>query len=652
VDADLHRACVNTIKGLAMDAVQKANSGHPGMPMGMADVATVLFTRFLRFDPKHPDWFDRDRFVLSAGHGSMLIYSVLHLAGYDLSLDDLRAFRQWGSKTPGHPEVGHTPGVETTTGPLGQGIGNAVGMAMAERLMRETFGEKLCDHRTYTICGDGDLMEGVAYEACSLAGHLKLDRLVVLYDDNRITIDGSTDIAFTEDVGARMEAQGWHVQRIDGHDRDAIAAAIEAANAEQERPSLICCRTVIGQGSPSYEGTSKTHGSPLGPDEVAATKKRLGMNPDAHFVVPDEVSAAFRGAAATEAREAWSLRHADHERREAFDAWLEQDVEALIARTDWPDFDDTTKLATRKASQACLKALTSEAKWLLGGSADLAGSNGTQIGGEHLRPGRFAGAQTIDFGVREHAMGAICNGMALHGGVRPFCATFLVFHDYQRPSVRLSALMQQPVLYIYTHDSVFLGEDGPTHQPIATLTALRCLPNVQVVRPADATETVEAWKMAMRATDRPTALILTRQGLPVLNRDDLGDAYGVQRGGYVLSDAVDPKVVLVATGSEVSLCLQAQEVLAARGVASRVVSMPCVEVWREQEAEYRDGVLPPELPRVAVEAGASLGWHEIVGPNGATVAIDSYGYSAPASVIAEKLGFTPEHVAEVAQSLL
>ena len=652
MDAELHRSCVNTIKGLAMDAVQKANSGHPGMPMGMADVATVLFTRFLSFDPKQPGWFDRDRFVLSAGHGSMLLYSVLHLSGYEVSLDDLKAFRQWGSNTPGHPEVGHTPGVETTTGPLGQGIGNAVGMAMAERLVRETFGGELCDHHIYAICGDGDLMEGVAYEAASLAGHLKLGRLVVLYDDNKITIDGSTDIAFTEDVGARMAAQGWHVQRIDGHDADAIAAAIEAAKAESSRPSIVCCRTVIGQGSPSYEGTSKTHGSPLGPDEIRATKERLGMNPDAHFVVPDEVASAFRGAAATEARTAWEARHRDHAERERFDAWLEQDVETLIARADWPDFDGQTKLATRKASQACLTALVKEARWLVGGSADLAGSNGTQIGGEHFTPQRFGGAQTIDFGVREHAMGAICNGMVLHGGVRPFCATFLVFHDYQRPSVRLSALMKQPVLYIYTHDSVFLGEDGPTHQPVATLTALRCLPNVRVIRPADATETVEAWKLALRNTDRPTALVLTRQGLPVLNRDDLGDAYGVQRGGYVLSDAVDPAVVLIATGSEVALCLSAQEVLAARGVARRVVSMPCVEVWREQLAEYRDGVLPPELPRVAVEAGTTLGWHEIVGRDGAVVGIDTYGYSAPAGVIAEKLGFTPEHVAEVAQSLV
>jgi len=652
VDADLHRSCVNTIKGLAMDAVQQARSGHPGMPMGMADVATVLFTRFVRFDPESPDWFDRDRFVLSAGHGSMLLYSVLRLAGYDVSLDDLRDFRQWGSNTPGHPEVGHTPGVETTTGPLGQGVGNAVGMALAERVLRATFSKDLCDHHIYAICGDGDLMEGIAYEACSVAGHLQLGRLVLLYDDNQITIDGSTELAFTEDVGARMEAQGWHVQRIDGHDPAAIEAAIEAARSEEHKPSLICCRTTIGQGSPSYEGTSRTHGAPLGEEEVAATKERIGLDPSAHFVVPDEVAAAFRDSASREARIAWEGRMEGSDQAARLEAWLAQDVEALIARTDWPDFDNTTKLATRKASAACLKAISAEAPWLVGGSADLAGSNGTNIGADHISPNRFAGAQTIDFGVREHAMGAICNGLMLHGGLRPYCATFLVFHDYQRPSVRLSALMKQPVVYIYTHDSVFLGEDGPTHQPIATLAALRALPDVTVIRPADAAETVEAWKLALRTTDGPTALVLTRQSLPVLDRDDVADAYGVRRGGYVLSDGADPQVVLVATGSEVSLCLSAQEVLAAQGVSSRVVSMPSLEVFQQQEAEYRDGVLLADVPRVTVEAGSTFGWHALAGPGGATIGIDDYGHSAPGEVIAEKLGFTPEHVAEVARSVL
>ncbi len=495
-------------------------------------------------------------------------------------------------------------------------------------------------------------MEGIAYEASSLAGHLKLDRLVLLYDDNQITIDGSTDISFTEDVPARFEAQGWHVQRIDGHDPAAIADAIRAAKAETTKPSMIACRTTIGQGSPSYEGTSKTHGSPLGPDEVAATKKAIGLDPDAQFVVPDEVASAFRAAASTAERQAWQTRLAEHGDRARFQAWLDQDVDALIARTDWPDFATDAKLATRKASLSCLKAIVSKAPWLIGGSADLAGSNGTKLGTEAFAPGRFKGAQTLDFGVREHAMGAICNGLVLHGGVRPYAATFLVFHDYQRPSVRLSALMKQPVIYIYTHDSIFLGEDGPTHQPVATLEALRCLPNVTVVRPADATETVEAWKMALRTTDGPTALILTRQGLPVLDRGqggDMADAFGVQRGGYVLSDAVDPQVVLVASGSEVPLCLQAQEVLAARGIASRVVSMPCRERFLDAEADYRHGVLPDGLPVLAVEAGISSGWRGLAND---VVGIDTYGASAPASDLAKAYGFTPENVADKAAALV
>ncbi len=653
--SDLHRACVNTIKGLTMDAVQKANSGHPGMPMGMADVATVLFQQFVRFDPKHPDWFDRDRFVLSAGHGSMLLYSVLHLTGYDVTLDDIKGFRQAHSKTPGHPEVGETPGVETTTGPLGQGVGNMVGMAIAERFLRETFGTDLCDHHIYGIAGDGCLMEGISYEACSIAGHLKLGRLVLMYDDNQITIDGSTDISFTEDVPARFEAQGWHVQSIDGHDAEAIAAALTAAKAEGDRPSMIACRTTIGQGSPSHEGTSKTHGSPLGDDEIAATKKRLGMDPNATFVVPDEVAAAFRAAACTDEREAWEARLAEHADGDKLRTWLDQDVNALIARTDWPTFTHDAKLATRKASLSCLKAVVAKAPWLIGGSADLAGSNGTKLGTPHFTPIHFKGAQTLDFGVREHAMGAICNGLALHGGVRPYAATFMVFHDYQRPSVRLSALMKQPVIYIYTHDSIFLGEDGPTHQPVATLEALRTLPNVQVVRPADATETVEAWKLALHNTTGPTALILTRQGLPVLDRGaggDMDDAFGVQRGGYVLSDAFEPQVVLVASGSEVALCLQAQELLAARGIDSRVVSMPSRELFLSQHDDYREGVLPPGLPRLVVEAGITSGWRGLVGSIGDVIGIDTYGASAPASDLAKMYGFTPENVADRAAALL
>jgi transketolase len=650
MDAELHRRCANTIKGLAMDAVQAADSGHPGMPMGMADAATVLFTRFVRFDPTRPDWFDRDRFILSAGHGSMLLYSVLHLAGYDLSIDDLKAFRQWGSKTPGHPEVGHTPGVETTTGPLGQGVANMVGFAMAERLLRETFGPELCDHMTYGIAGDGCLMEGVAYEAASLAGHLGLGRLILLWDDNHITIDGATDISTSEDIPARMEAMGWHVQRVDGHDPEAVAMAIEAAKAVDDKPSLVCCRTIIGQGSPSFQGTSRTHGSPLGAAEVRLTKERLGMDPDASFVVPADVAAAFRGAARADLREAWEARLAGHEKAATFRSWLQHDAEGLIARAAWPDFQPGKSVATRVASQDCLKALWGDAHWLIGGSADLAGSNGTKVGGPAISKQRFAGASTIHFGVREHAMGAICNGMMLHGGVRPYCATFLVFHDYQRPAVRLSALMKQPVIYIYTHDSVFLGEDGPTHQPVASLLALRSLPNIHVVRPADATETVEAWKLALRSTDRPTALVLSRQNLPNLDRSRYAHAYGVQRGGYVLSDVEQPKVILIGTGSEVALCLEAQTLLAAEGVAARVVSMPCRELFLAQEAEYRDGVLLAGVPRVSVEAAVTMGWREVVGDSGVMIGIDTFGHSAPAEVIAEKLGFTPRAVADVARA--
>lgn len=652
MDSELHRRCVNTIKGLSMDAVQAANSGHPGMPMGMADVATVLWTRFLRFDPSNPDWADRDRFVLSAGHGSMLQYSVLHLSGYDVSLDDIKAFRQWHSKTPGHPEVGDTPGVETTTGPLGQGIGNAVGMAMGERLMRETFGTELCDHRTFVICGDGDLMEGIATEAASIAGHLGLGRLVVLYDDNKISIDGSTDITFTENIPAKFEAMGWHTSAVDGHTPQDVERAIDAALAVTDRPSLIACRTTIGQGSPSKEGTSATHGAPLGVDEVAATKKRLGMDPDEHFAVPTDVKAAFCGAAATELREAWDARLGNHPRRDEFRNWVSPDWEDVAHSIDWPTFEAGGAIATRKASQAALKAIAQHAPNLVGGSADLAGSNGTSLGGHAFAREQFSDAQTIHFGVREHAMGAICNGLSLHGGVRPFNATFLVFHDYQRPAVRLSALMKQPVLYIYSHDSIFLGEDGPTHQPVATLLSLRALPGVDVWRPADAHETVACWQQSLLRADGPSALILSRQNLPILPMSD-ALSQGVARGGYVASDADgDAQVVLLGTGSEVALCLDAQKLLAERGVQARVVSLPCRERFHAQSAAYKSTVTPDGIPRLSVEAGLTLGWERWTGDNGDSVGIDTYGASAPASVLAEKFGFTAEHVADRAAALV
>ncbi len=642
-----HQTVVKTIKGLAMDAVQAANSGHPGMPMGAADMATVLWTRFLRFDPAAPDWADRDRFVLSAGHGSMLIYSLLHLAGFDVSLDDIKDFRKWGSKTPGHPEFGHTQGVETTTGPLGQGFATGIGMALAERFLRETFGADLCDHWTYGIVSDGDLMEGISSESASIAGHLKLGRIVYLYDDNRITIDGSTDIAFTEDAGARLAAMGWHIQHVDGHDPEAIATAI--TNARQvELPSLICCRTVIGQGSPSYAGTSTVHGKALGEDEVRATKREIGLDPDAFFTVLDGAKEAFTPA--TKDREAWEARLDAHPEGERFRSYLARDGAAAVERIDWPTFEAGTKLATRKSSQAALKAIVKEAPWVIGGSADLAGSNGTQLGTKHFTPDSFADAQTIDFGVREHAMGAICNGIALHGGAIPYGATFLMFHDYQRPALRLGALMGTPSLWIYTHDSVFLGEDGPTHQPIATLLALRAIPNVQVWRPGDANETVTAWKAALTRTDGPTSLILTRQGLPVF---EAADTAGAERGGYVLSDCDGtPAVVLMGTGSEVATCIDAQAVLKERGIAARVVSLPCRELFWKQDDAYKASVLPDGIPRVSVEAAVTLGWERWVGANGASVGIDTFGHSAPAGVIAEKLGFTGASVADRAQALL
>ncbi len=652
MDAELHRRCANTIKGLAMDAVEAAGSGHPGMPMGMADAAIVLWTRFLRFDPADPDWPDRDRFVLSAGHGSMLQYALLHLSGYDLSLDDLKQFRQWHSKTPGHPEHGDTPGVEVTTGPLGQGVANAVGMAMAERLLRETFGTELCDHRTFGICSDGDFMEGISSEAASLAGHLGLGRLVLLYDDNGISIEGSTELAFTEDVPARLAAMGWHVQKVDGHDPDAVATAIEAALAVTDQPSLVATRTVIGQGSPSYEGTERTHGAALGAEEVRKTKARLGMDPDATFVVPDDVAAAFRSAASRELHEAWRQRLDAHARKLEFERWLAPDMEAELARVEWPDFEAGSSLATRKASAAVLKSLTAALPFFLGGSADLAGSNGTAIGAQSVTPTRFAGGRTLHFGVREHAMGAIANGMTLHGGVRIYNATFLVFHDYQRPAVRLSAIMKQPVIYVYSHDSVFLGEDGPTHQPIATLAALRALPGVETWRPADATETTVAWREGLRRSDGPSAVVLTRQGLPVIDRTVCAPAEDAARGGYVLRDADAARVVLVGTGSEVSLCMQAADLLASRGIPARVVSMPCVERFFAQEEAYRARVLPADLPRVSVEAASTFGWHRVVGERGLTIGIDHYGASAPIKVIAEKLGFTAQRVADDAARLV
>ena len=650
---DLAQRAVNTIKGLTIDAVQKANSGHPGMPMGMADATFVLWHGHLKHDPSDPTWPDRDRFVLSAGHGSMLLYSLLHLTGYDLSLDDIKSFRQWGSRTPGHPEVGHTPGVETTTGPLGQGFAMGVGMAFAERWLRERFGAELVDHWTYGVVSDGDLMEGVAAEAASLAGHLRLGRIVYLYDDNEITIDGSTSLSFTEDRAARFAALGWHVQTVNGHDHAAVHAAIVAAR-QDDRPSLICCRTRIGKGSPNKEGSEKSHGSPLGVEEVRLTKLGMGVDPDARFVVPEEVVAELRAenAARRQRRAEWEARLAAHPRRAEWEALHHApDLSAVV----WPSWPLGGKgVATRKANQDVINAVVAQVTNLVGGSADLAGSNGTTQKGTGIIQADAWANRNVCFGVREHGMAAMCNGMALHGGVRPYNATFLVFHDYMRPSVRLSALMHQPVVYVYTHDSFHLGEDGPTHQPIEHLMAMRLIPGLVNLRPADATEVAEAWKIALARTDGPTTLSLTRQELPVLDRSVYSPAEGVAKGAYVLAEAPGgaPELVIMASGSEVDLALKAQPVLAERGVAARVVSFPSWELFEAQPKAYRDEVLPPGVKRLSVEAGRTFGWERYVGLDGRAIGIDHFGASAPAEVLAERFGFTVDAVVNAALALV
>ncbi|HUF70238.1 MAG TPA: transketolase [Longimicrobiales bacterium] len=661
-DGSVESRSVNVIRGLAMDAVEQANSGHPGLPMGAAAVAYTVWTRHLRHDPSDPAWPDRDRFVLSAGHGSMLLYALLHLSGYDLPLSELKNFRQWGSRTPGHPEHGLTPGVETTTGPLGQGFGNAVGMALAERWMAATWnrpGHELFGHRTYVLASDGDLMEGVQSEAASLAGHLGLGGLVVLYDANRISIDGSTDLTFTEDVGKRYEAYDWHVQHVeDGNSVEAVDAALRAAAGDAERPSLIVVRTQIGFGSPNRQDTAAAHGAPLGAAEVRLAKATLGLPEDETFWIPADVrehmDARTAGRSLTDE---WRRRHA---------AWsaafpdLAPELDRSLRNElppDWrdalPTFEPGKKMATRKASGTTIAAIAGRIPNLIGGSADLAASNNTGFEDDPaIGKGQY-GARKIHFGVREHAMGAMLNGMSLHGGIRPFGGTFLIFSDYMRPTIRLAALMHQPVTYIFTHDSIGLGEDGPTHQPIEQLMSLRLIPNMDVIRPADAAETAIAWAMAMERRSGPTALILTRQGLPVLDRSEgsgLAAANGAERGGYVLAEAmrggtaVEPDVVLIGTGSEVHVCLEARDGLAKGDVAACVVSMPSLTRFNEQPQAYRDQVLPPELlARVVVEAGATLGWESVAGPAGEIIGIDRFGASAPGGVVMRELGFTAEN---------
>ena len=664
---ELDRLCVDTVRTLSMDAVQKADSGHPGTPMALAPAAYVLWTRILRYDPKDPLWADRDRFILSCGHASMLLYSALFLTGYAVSLEDIENFRQLHSITPGHPERGMTPGVEVTTGPLGQGFGNAVGMAIAERLLAERFnrpGHEVVDHRTWGFCSDGDLMEGVASEAASLAGHLKLGKLQLLYDDNHISIEGNTALAFNEDVGVRFEAYGWHVVRIaDANDLDALEGAFRDAAGEAERPSLIICRSHIGYPAPHKMDTAEAHGSPLGEDEVRATKKILGWDPDAHFVVPDESLARWREAGKKSAghHAEWNRRFEAYARafpdlarefRDGFAGKLPAGWDA-----DVPSFrpQDAKKgqLATRKASGKVLNAIAKRYPALAGGSADLAPSTDTLIEGEADFEAESNG-RNFHWGVREHAMGAALNGMAAHGGVRPFGATFFIFSDYMRPSVRLAALSELPVIWVWTHDSIGLGEDGPTHQPIEQLASFRAMPGIVLIRPADANETAQAWKVAIAHTGGPVGLVLTRQGVPVLDPAKYGRAMRVDRGGYILSEAPGgkPEVVLIASGSEISVALEAQELLSKKKIPARVVSMPSTWLFDRQPRAWREKVLPPEVAaRVSIEAGTTFGWDKYVGPRGIAIGIDRFGASAPGATNMKEAGFTPEHVAREAARL-
>lgn len=663
---NLDELCINTMRVLSAECVQKAKSGHPGMPMGASAMAYVLWTKFLSHNPANPAWFNRDRFVLSAGHGSMLLYSLLHLTGYDLSLEDLKNFRQWESRTPGHPEYGLTPGVETTTGPLGQGFANGVGMAIAEcylaaRLNRPE--HEVLNHYTYGIVSDGDLMEGVASEAASLAGHLQLGKLIYLYDDNHISIEGSTDLAFTEDRLLRFKAYGWHTEYVeDGNDLEAIESAINKAREETERPSLIAVRTVIGFGSPNKQNTSGVHGSPLGDDELALTKKNLGWPEEPAFFIPEEVRDKFRQAVdkGRDRESKWQTLFDSYKKSfpnvaatwerlvqgELLDGW-ERGIPIFPA--------DEKGMATRIASGKVLNDIAPFLLNLVGGSADLAPSNMTLINETNDFEAHHCIGRNIRFGVREHAMGSIMNGLSLHGGVVPYGGTFLIFSDYMRPAIRLAALMGLRVIYIFTHDSIGLGEDGPTHQPIEQLAALRAIPNLTVIRPCDANETAEAWRAALKRNDGPTALALTRQGLPTLDREFYAPAGSLHQGAYILkeADGSNPEAIFIATGSEVHVALNAARILEEDGVKTRVVSMPSWEVFEQQPIEYREQILPPEVKvRVAIEAGISQGWDRYVGQNGEVIGIDHFGASAPSNVLFEKFGLTPERAVETVKGIM
>ena len=653
-----HEDMANAIRALAMDAVQKADSGHPGMPMGMADVATVLFTRFLKFDAAHPEWPDRDRFVLSAGHGSMLLYALLFLTGVpDMTLDELKRFRQLGSRTPGHPEFGHAPGIETTTGPLGQGLGNAVGMALAERLLNARYGDEIVDHHTYVIAGDGCLMEGISQEAISLAGHLKLGRLIVLFDDNQISIDGPTSLSVSDDQLERFRASGWHTAKVDGHDPEAVALAIQNAKAVTDRPSLIACRTIIGYGAPAKQGTAATHGSPLGEEEIKGARERLGWR-HARFEVPKPILASWRatGARNAAAYERWqtTVKRLDSATRKHLTNPVDPEVRGKIAadvNALKSDFSrDASKLATRQSSQKVLEKLVPVVPGLIGGSADLSGSNGTLTKLHTVVKANDFSGNYVHYGVREHGMAAAMNGLALHGGIVPYGGTFLVFSDYCRPSIRLSALMGKRVIYVMTHDSIGLGEDGPTHQPVEQLAALRAMPNLNVFRPADSVECAECWQIALGTEATPSILALTRQGLPLLRTAHTDENLSA-KGAYVL---IEPKgrrdVTLIATGSEVSLAVTAAKVLQGEGIEAAVVSMPCWELFASQDQGYQDAVLG-RAPRVGVEAAVDFGWQKWLGPQGIFIGMRGFGASAPAEELYKHFGITAAAVETAAREV-
>jgi len=661
--SELDRTIVKTIRALVMDAVQKANSGHPGMPMGMAEAAYVLWSRFLKHNPANPRWPDRDRFVLSAGHGSMLLYSLLHLSGYDLPMSQLKSFRQWGSITPGHPEYGLMPGVETTTGPLGQGFANGVGMAIAERFLGRLFnrhGYPIVDHHTYGIVSDGDLMEGISHEAASIAGHLGLSKLIYLYDDNGITIEGSTALTFTEDVTKRFEAYGWLVLEVDGHDLQAVAEALRSAQRELERPTLIRCHTHIAKDSPHKQDTAAAHGEPLGQEEVRLTKQKMGWPLEPTFLVPQAVYDYFE-----ERRVAWAAEEAKWQKLFSKYAAAHSDLADLWRQVmagqlpeGWtehlPTFEAGEWIATRSASGKVLNAIAPHLPTLIGGSADLAPSNKTYLSGYGSISKSDFGGRNLHFGVREHAMGGILNGLALHGGIIPYGGTFLVFSDYMRPSIRLAAMMHLPVIYVFTHDSILVGEDGPTHQPVEQLAALRAIPGLVVIRPADANETAVAWRVALERRD-PVALLLTRQKLLVLDRSNLWDAEGLARGAYTLraSESEAPDLIILASGSEVHLALGAADELGSKGIETRVVSFPSWELFEEQPQSYKEKVLPPSVSlRLGVEAAVAQGWERYLGPQGRMISLERFGASAPYEVLAEKFGFTISNIVSKAEAML